>query len=137
MRVADVMQTNLLTIRGTDTVGRAVGLLSESHVSGVPVVDDHGRLVGVLSSTDILDALAEHQEPEGRESVFDDTLIQEIMTPRPQTITADADVKDAAQRMLYLEIHRLFVEQDGRLIGVVSTTDLVRALAGSRVLLNH
>jgi CBS domain-containing protein len=132
MRVADVMQTNLLTVRGTDTVGSAIALLAESHVSGVPVVDDHGRLAGVLSSSDILEALAEHNEPEAREAVFEETLVQEVMTPRPQTITPDAEVKDAAQRLLYLEIHRLFVEQEGRLVGVVSTTDLVRALAGSR-----
>ena len=130
MHVADVMQTELRTIRGTDTVGDAVALLAESHVSGVPVIDDHGRLAGVLSNSDILEVLAEHTDPEARESVFDETLVQEVMTPRPQTITPDANVRDAAQRMLYLEVHRLFVEHDGRLVGVVSTTDLVRALAG-------
>ncbi len=133
MRVIDVMQTNLRTIRGTDTVGEAISLLAESHVSGVPVVDDHGRLVGVLSNSDILEALAEHTDPEAREAVFEQTVVQEVMTPRPQTINPEATIRDAAQRMLYLEVHRLFVEQDGRLIGVVSTTDLVRALAGVKV----
>ncbi|HMV32099.1 MAG: CBS domain-containing protein [Gemmatimonadales bacterium] len=133
MRVTDVMQTNLRTIRGTDTVGEAIALLAESHVSGVPVVDDHGRLVGVLSNSDILEALAEHTDPEAREAVFEQTVVQEVMTPRPQTINPEATIRDAAQRMLYLEVHRLFVEQDGRLIGVVSTTDLVRALAGVKV----
>lgn len=133
MRVIDVMQTNLRTIRGTDTVGEAIALLAESHVSGVPVVDDHGRLVGVLSNSDILEALAEHTDPEAREAVFEQTVVQEVMTPRPQTINPEATIRDAAQRMLYLEVHRLFVEQDGRLIGVVSTTDLVRALAGVKV----
>ena len=43
MRVADVMQTDLRTIRGTDNLTEAIALLAESHVSGVPVVDDHGR----------------------------------------------------------------------------------------------
>lgn len=133
MRVTDVMQANLRTIRGTDTVGEAIALLAESHVSGVPVVDDHGRLVGVLSNSDILEALAEHTDPEAREAVFEQTVVQEVMTPRPQTINPEATIRDAAQRMLYLEVHRLFVEQDGRLIGVVSTTDLVRALAGVKV----
>lgn len=133
MRVADVMQTNLRTIRGTETIGDAISLLAESHVSGVPVLDDHGRLAGVLSSSDILGVLAEHQDPETREKVFEETLVQEIMTPRPQTITPDALVKDAAQRMLYLEVHRLFVEQEGRLLGVVSTSDLVRAVVAARV----
>lgn len=133
MRVSDVMQTDLRTIRGTDTLNEAIALLAESHVSGVPVVDDHGRLVGVLSNSDILETIAEHSEPEAREAIFEQTLVQEIMTPRPQTISPDALVKDAAQRMLYLEVHRLFVELEGRLVGVVSTTDLVRALAGVKV----
>ncbi|HXW97183.1 MAG TPA: CBS domain-containing protein [Gemmatimonadales bacterium] len=133
MRIADVMQTELKTIRGTDTVGEAIALLAESHVTGVPVVDDHGRLAGVLSNSDILELLAERNDPESREAVFEETLVQEVMTPRPQTITPDAELKDAAQRMLYLEVHRLFVELEGRLVGVVSTTDLVRALAGARV----
>jgi CBS domain-containing protein len=133
MRVMDVMQTQLRTIRGTDTVADAIALLAESHVTGVPVIDDHGRLVGVLSNSDILEVLAEHSDPEAREAVFTETLVQEVMTPRPQTITPDATVRDAAQRMLYLEVHRLFVEDQGRLVGVVSTTDLVRALAAAKV----
>jgi CBS domain-containing protein len=133
MRVADVMQTNLRTMHCRDTIGDAVSLLAETHVSGVPVLDDHGRLVGVLSSSDILTALAEHHDPESREKVFEETLVQEVMTPRPQTVTPDALVKDAAQRMLYLEVHRLFVEHEGRLLGVVSTTDLVRAVVAARV----
>ncbi|MFN8652507.1 MAG: CBS domain-containing protein [Gemmatimonadales bacterium] len=133
MRVADIMQTNLMTVRGTDTISEAVALLAESHVSGVPVIAERGRLVGVLSNSDILEALADKPDPEERERLFDQTTVQEVMTARPQTITSDASVKDAAQRMLYLEVHRLFVEDNGRLVGVVSTTDLVRAMAGQRV----
>jgi CBS domain-containing protein len=133
MRVADVMQSNLRVMKGTDSIGEAVSLLAESHVSGVPILDDHGRLVGVLSSSDILNVLAEHQDPEAREKVFEGTMVQEVMTPRPQTINPGADVKDAAQRMLYLEVHRLFVEDEGRLVGVITTTDLVRAVVAARV----
>ncbi|HWA56778.1 MAG TPA: CBS domain-containing protein [Gemmatimonadales bacterium] len=133
MRIAEIMQTNLMTVRGTDTIGEAIALLAESHVSGVPVVAERGRLVGVLSNSDILEALADKADPEERERLFEETTVQEVMTARPQTITSDATVKDAAQRMLYLEVHRLFVEDNGRLVGVVSTTDLVRAMAGQRV----
>ncbi len=132
MRVAEIMQTNLMTVRGSDTIADAIALLAESHVSGVPVIAEKGRLVGVLSNSDILEALADQPDPGERERLFEQTTVQEIMTARPQTITSDATVKDAAQRMLYLEVHRLFVEDNGRLVGVVSTTDLVRAMAGQR-----
>jgi CBS domain-containing protein len=133
MRVADIMQTNLKAIGAADLVGEAVTALADHHVSGLPVVDDAGRLVGVLSNSDVLQALAEHTDPEERERIFEQTEVRDLMTPRPQTVTPDASVKDAAQRMLYLEVHRLFVERDGKLAGVISTTDLVRAMAGMKV----
>ena len=133
MRVADVMQTELQVARGTDSLADTVSILAESHISGVPVVDEHRRLVGVLSNSDILEALAEHNDAESRAALFDQTMVQDVMTPRPQTIGPEATVKDAAQRMLYLEVHRLFVEQAGKLLGVVTTTDLVRAMAGTKV----
>lgn len=132
MRVADVMQTDLKVVRGGDTISDAVGVLAESHVSGVPVVDEGGHLVGVLSNSDILEALAEHTDPASREAVFDETLVRDLMTPRPQSISPEATLRDAAQRLLYLEVHRLFVERDGKLLGVVSTSDLVRAMAEQR-----
>jgi CBS domain-containing protein len=132
MQVADVMQTDLKVVRGGDTVADAVLVLAEGHVSGVPVVNDSGQLVGVLSNSDILEALAEHSDPAGRESIFEETLVRDLMTPRPQTISPDATLRDAAQRLLYLEVHRLFVERAGRLVGVVSTSDLVRAMAEQR-----
>ena len=133
MRVTDVMQTSVRTIRGTQSVGEAISLLAESHVSGLPVIDEHGRLVGVISSSDVLEKLAESQEPEIREVVFEQTQIMEVMTPRPQTIHPDATVRDAAQRMLYLEVHRLSWNRKVGWSARASTTDLVRALAGSRV----
>lgn len=133
MRVSEVMQTNLKVIGAADLVGDAVVLLADNHVSGLPVVDAEGRLVGVLSNSDILQALAEHTDPVERERVFEQTEVRELMTPRPQTITPEANLRDAAQRMLYLEVHRLFVERDGKLAGVVSTTDLVRTMAGMKV----
>jgi CBS domain-containing protein len=55
------------------------------------------------------------------------------MTPRPLTISPDTEVKEAAQQMLYLEIHRLFVEQQGRLVGVISQSDIVRGVALARI----
>jgi CBS domain-containing protein len=129
MRVTDIMQTNLWTVRGDDTVADAVALMAENHVSGLPVIDPHGRLVGVLSSSDVLEAEAESGGKDDLDRLFNETLVRDIMTPRPQTLTVEATIKEAAQRLLYLEIHRLFIEQEGKLVGVVSTSDLVRAMA--------
>jgi CBS domain-containing protein len=97
------------------------------------VVDGRGQVLGVLTTTDVLNAAAETAGSEERERLFDQTTVQEIMTPRPLTITPDTEVKEAAQQMLYLEVHRLFVEDDGRLVGVISQSDIVRAVALARI----
>jgi CBS domain-containing protein len=133
MKVADLMQTNLQTVSPDSTVADAVVLLSESHVSGVPVVDPGGKVVGVLTTTDVLNAAAETAGAEERERLFAETRVEEIMTPRPLTIAPDTDVKEAAQQMLYLEIHRLFVEHQGQLVGVISQSDIVRGVALARI----
>jgi len=56
-------------------------------------------------------------------------MVRDIMTPRPLTVSSDADVREAAQQMLYAEVHRLFVTSGNQLVGVISTTDIVRAVA--------
>ena len=133
MKVADLMQTKLKTIGTEDTVADAVLTLAEQHVSGLPVVDHRGRLVGVISTTDILQLLAESPDTERRGQVLDETLVREVMTAKPITVDLDTNVLEAARQMLYGEIHRLFVEFDGDLVGVVSQTDVVGAVAGARL----
>ena len=68
-----------------------------------------------------------------RERLFEKALVLEIMTPWPATIDPDVDVRQAAQQMLYLNVQRLFVEFDGSLVGVISQTDIVGAVATAQV----
>ncbi|GBD31766.1 MAG: membrane protein [Gemmatimonadales bacterium] len=133
MKVADLMQTKLTTVDPEAPVAEAVQALAESHISALPVVDGRGRLVGVISTTDILTAAAETEDAGARERLFADTMVKEIMTPKPLTIAPDAEVKEAAQQMLYAEVHRLFVEEGGQLVGVISQSDIVRAVALAKI----
>ena len=133
VRVAELMRTNLKTVTEDATLTDALMALSAAHVSGLPVVDSATHLVGVVSTTDVLNAIAEANSAEERERIFEETEVGEVMTPRPQTIEPDADVLEAARRMLYLEVRRLFVEADGKLAGVVSQTDIVGALATGKL----
>lgn len=132
MKVAELMHKNVKTVDVDATVSDAVVALAEGHFTGVPVVDARHRVVGVLSTTDILEALAEAAGPDERERVFE-TPAREVMTPHPVTLSPDADVLEAARDMLYLEVHRVFVEEDGRLVGVISQTDIVGAVATTRI----
>ncbi len=133
MKVADLMRRDVKTVDIDATVEDAITTLADVHVSALPVTDARGQVVGVLSTTDILGALAETTEPEVRERLLDDTPVRDLMTPRSRVIAPDADVLDAAREMLRLGVHRLFVEEHGRLVGVISQTDIVAAVATATI----
>jgi CBS-domain-containing membrane protein len=134
MRVADLMQRNVKTIPAEATVAEAILSLADAHISALPVVDGTGHMIGVVSSSDVLVAEAESNSAAERQRLIEGTAVQEIMTPRPYTIAPEAGVREAAQQMLYGEVHRLFVTAaDDAVVGVVSTTDIVRAVARAQV----
>lgn len=133
MKVAEVMRSDLHSVNVDGTLADVVVALADAHISGLPVVDARGKFVGVVSTTDVLSAIAEAGSAEEREQIFEQTAVRSIMTPRPKTIHADADVLEAARHMLYLEVRRLFVELDGKLVGVISQTDIVGSLAAGRL----
>ena len=133
MRVADLMQTDVRSTAPDAPVAQVVQTMADSHISGLPVVDSAGRVLGVVSATDVLQATAEQDDARARERFFEHTTARDIMTPNAQTIEPDADVRQAAQRMLYGEVRRLFVEDGGRLVGVISQTDIAQAMGAGRV----
>jgi CBS domain-containing protein len=133
MKVAQLMHTELKTISIDSTVGDAVDALTEAQVSALPVVDRFGRAVGVVSTREILKAESTFNNPRARDLLFDRTTLLEIMAPWPPTIQPDLDVKEAAQQMLYADAQRLFVEDEGRLVGVLSQSDIVGAVARTKV----
>lgn len=133
MRVAELMESEVQTVPTDAVVNDAVVTLAESRITGLPVVDGGGRLVGVISTTDILASEEEAEDQTAREALFERTFVRDLMTPRPLTISPDADIKEAAQQMLYADVHRLFVTESERLLGVISTTDIMRAVATGRL----
>jgi CIC family chloride channel protein len=135
MKVAELMQSNVRTISSEASVAEVVLSLADGHISGLPVVDKGGRIIGVVSATDVLTAEAETESEAaavGRDLMLD-TSVRDIMTPRPYTVAPDEDVREAARQMLYAEVHRLFVAEGDRLVGVISTTDIVRAVATGKL----
>lgn len=133
MRVAEIMETNVRAIAPDATVAELVQDLADLHVSGLPVVNPDGRVVGVVSATDVLQAGAEQDDPVARRRLFERTTVRDIMTSNPYMIEPDADVREAAKQMLYADVHRLFVQEGGRLVGVVSQTDVAHAVGTGRL----
>jgi CBS domain-containing protein len=87
----------------------------------------------VLSASDVLTAIAEAEDSEQRGKLFGETLVRDLMTARALTIDPVEDVTEAARQMLYLEVHRLFVADKGKLVGVISQTDIVGAVATAKL----
>ena len=133
MRVADLMQTDVRTIAPESSVAELVRAMADSRVSGLPVVTPAGHVVGVVSATDVLQASAEPQDARARATLFEHTMVRDLMTPDPYVIQPDADVREAAQHMLYADVRRLFVEDQGRLVGVISQTDIAHAVGTGRI----
>jgi CBS domain-containing protein len=133
MQVADLMQTDVKTIAPDATVAELVQTLADAHVSGLPVVTPAGQLVGVVSASDVLQAAAERDDADSRVVLFDHVTVRDLMTTKPHVIELTADARDAARNMLYADVNRLFVEDAGRLVGVISQTDIAHAVGTGRI----
>lgn len=133
MIISELMQTDLAAIAADASLGEAITLLVDAHVLALPVLDAQGKFVGVLSTSDLLEALAERGRG-GEVGVWlDDTRVRDLMTPRPQFVAPGDQVRKAAQEMLYLGIHRVFVVDDEALVGVLSQSDVVQAFANGKL----
>jgi CBS domain-containing protein len=133
MRVSELMQTDVQTVDAEAPVNDAFVTLAESRISALPVVDSAERLVGVISRTDILASEEEAEDEAARAALFEGTSVRELMTSPALTITPDASIREAAQQMLSAGVHRLFVTSGERVAGVISITDIVRAVATGRL----
>lgn len=128
MQVAELMKTDVAVVHEDASISEAVIRLADAHVHGVPVVNHRGRVLGVLSSSDIVQATAERSDA-ARQSVLEDISVRDIMSTPPRTVRPEDDVRVAAREMLRHDVHRLFVISGEELVGVLSTSDIVRAVA--------
>lgn len=131
--MSELMQTDVQTVDAEAPVNDAFVTLAESRISALPVVDSAERLVGVISRTDILASEEEAEDEAARAALFEGTSVRELMTSPALTITPDASIREAAQQMLSAGVHRLFVTSGERVAGVISITDIVRAVATGRL----
>jgi CBS domain-containing protein len=120
-------------VAGDTPVSELVAILAAAKVTGIPVVDARERVIGVVSSTDLIAAQAGMRCAAEREILMEQTPVRDIMTPKPLMIESTAQVHEAARHMLYAEVRRLFVEEHGVLVGVISHTDIVRAVATGKL----
>jgi CBS domain-containing protein len=145
MRVADVMTADVYTTTPETPIRTFARRLGEHGIAGMPVLDDDGSVIGVISEADVLakarrepedagpSALARllHPRPTQEALKRDARLVGEAMTAPPVTIESYCSLATAAARMLEHDVNRLPVIQRGKLVGIVSRADIVRAFARS------
>jgi CBS domain-containing protein len=142
----DLMTGDLLRARLDWTLTELTAFLTKNSISGAPVVSDEGRLVGVVSLTDVarpaanggsaktrthddyLDGPAYFFESRRTAPPRRDKTVAEIMTPHVFDVPATASVPEIAEAMLRGRIHRVFVVEGDMVVGVISALDLLRVL---------
>jgi len=129
LRVADLMTIDPVVVSVDASIEDAEDLLRHHRITGLPVVDLAGRLVGVISQTDLLYLAVPSIQALIRQHTSG-IRVGEIMSSPPVTVDAMATLRDAARRMQEERLHRLVaVDEHGRPIGVLSAMDFVALAA--------
>ncbi len=117
MRISDRMTPNPTTVGPKDTLRKAKALMDAGGFRRLPVVEND-QLVGILSERDLRQHLG----------YLDSTRVNAAMTASPMTVTPHSSVEDAARLMLEHKVGGLPVVQEGKLVGMVTTSDMLHAL---------
>jgi len=147
----DVMQSHVISVSPEEPLVNVHRLFVEEEITGAPVVDSDGRVLGVLSSADLLRAVVEEEEsatadpryfrdflefsgpdwgsvPEDFQDRLAQLRAEDAMSPEPITVTPDTPISEVARTLRFHRIHRLLVEEGGRLAGIVTSFDLIGLL---------
>ena len=117
------MATELVSFAPEDDIIHAMRVLLDKHLSGAPVLDRSGQMVGILSQKDCLAIVyqaAYHQDWGGQ--------VEQYMSRKVEHIDVDTTIYDAAEKFLHSNYRRFPVLRDGRLVGQISRHDIMRAL---------
>jgi predicted transcriptional regulator len=149
-RVKEVMNPDIMTVPDDMTTDDLVRYLTEREISGAPVVDNQGHLIGVVSMTDVGRHLAEPSEFASsglsefyRGTAGEETLeelgqryvearaatVRDVMTPAIHQVPVNAPVAEAARLMVEHHIHRLVVTQGKEPVGIITSMDLLKIVA--------
>lgn len=146
MQAKDIMTTDVVTVTPEATVEEVAKIIADRGVSGVPVVDASGKLVGIVSEGDIITRSKNLQIPThiqllggviylGSTKKLESDLrkmvafqVKDLMTDKVFTVGPDSPIEDIATIMTEERVNRVPVVEQGKLIGIVSRADIVRTL---------
>lgn len=157
MKVEDVMNRNVITLKPDMTIKEATQLLAKKGISGAPVVNEEGKLIGILTVKDVLKVLKEQIEGfgiyifptpfdfmetiplslpvESQKDIFkriSSIKVEKVMEKRVHYVKPEDDIYDALYLLVKKEVSRLpVVDEEKRVIGILTRSDILRALSKS------
>ena len=160
LTAADIMQRDIVSVLRSQTLRDAMSLLTENHVTGLPVMDEQSRCIGLISATDILNLEQEHSdetdeanaevaqyfdpETEQWETIrlsafaleeFGDVSVEQVMAHDLIWVERGTPIREVAEKMCAAGVHRVLVlDEVSRLYGIISAVDFVRLAAKGRLL---
>jgi CBS domain-containing protein len=126
MIARDIMTSNVCTIRPEASAQEAAQLLSQKRISGLPVVNPDGKIIGIVTEADIISKVNQ----EG-------LLVADIMSHEVIAVDEETSVSEIASLLTKQRIKRVPVVQKGRLVGIVSRADIVNAVAQGHVIIRE
>ncbi len=144
----DIMTRDPISLYPQTDIAEAARVLLEKNINGVPVVDENNNLVGIICQSDLvamqkkfplpsmftlLDSLvplSSLSRVEKEVQKIAATKVEEAMTPNPLSVTRETPLEELAQIMVDKKYHTLPVEKDGKLLGVVGKSDVLKTLVG-------
>lgn len=149
MKIKEFMSTKIISVGKGMSVKEFIKLMEENKITGSPVVDEHGKVIGVISVSDVIkrsnyisqelahcDECYEVDPSTGMVEVhkyYTQELFEKnidcLMTKKPISISPEADLEEAVKVFLTTPIHRILVMEGDKVAGIISTKDTLKALA--------
>lgn len=155
MKINDVMNKDVIICAPDDTLGQLADMFKKNHISGMPVVDK-GKVVGLVSETDLIKLFKTPEysndlwlpspfeiieipirnlvKLEETKKFFENMKlrpVKDIMTGTVHAISPDDDLEDASTMMVKYDVNRLPVIENGKLVGIVARSDIIKGLSES------
>jgi len=134
MKVKEIMTRDVLTVTKDLSIRRLIKLLDKNKITGAPVVDEQGKLIGIVSSKDVIRAidhlirvhvsLDEQKEHKGKYNWVDGVMTTDVITADEED-----DVREVFGIMLRRHIHRIPVVKEGKPVGIISSQDACKIVA--------
>ena len=130
--VSTIMTTQLVLLNSTDSLEKAEHLFKKHRIRHIPVIEKSNKIVGMLSLTDLLRisfADGAYEDEEDIESVvYEMFTIPQVMAKNIKSVAPESTVKEVAELLANEEFHALPVVENNNLVGIVTTTDLIKYL---------